>query len=223
MASAHPQVHSRDVESTLPSERCEHREEWQPTCLMWSGQPRNRYIVAGKLKARDGVGAQLRRIGTVIDLALSFDLEVVYHGPFLAAHGAGEWGTWFGLVGAGTNPLLATTNPNGYQLATREKLLRNNSIEGIAQHENRTSVVFVPFMMNIGVFDWGAPATPTPARYDGRICTYTRHVLRQVYWGREKDRDRCHSFLRDTSFGLFGTRKGLYERKNARTKPGLPL
>lgn len=197
MASADPKIHSVAAGPILPSERCERREEWQQTCLMWSGRSRDRYLTVGQIDPNDGVGASLRLIGTAIDMALSFDLELDLTGPFLASHGVGDWGAWFGLVGNYTSTILDLRNPEGYLGATTEGLKphMHGREEWLLSQENRTSVSFVPNMMKIGVIDWGAPATPGPSRYDNRVCTYARQVLRQIYWGRKKERDRCHSFL----------------------------
>ena len=197
MASAEPEVHTIAVGPSLPSERCERREEWQQTCLMTSGRPRDRYLTVGMIKPKDGVGASLRLIGSAIDMALSFDLELRFTGPFLASHGVGDWGSWFGLVGNDTSPLLDLSSPQGYLEAAKEDVQKRTYTRGEWLHsqENRTSVSFVPNMMKIGVIDWGAPAIPSPSRYDDRVCTYARQVLRQIYWGRTKERDLCQSFL----------------------------
>lgn len=63
----------------------------------------------------------------------------------------------------------------------------------------KTSRQSCPEMMKVGVLDWGAHAAPSPGRYDARVCSYARQVLRQIWWGRQTDRDGCQSFLGDTS------------------------
>lgn len=221
MASANPYVQTTETTPTLPSERCELREEWQGTCLLWSGRPRDRYLLAGKIDPKNGVGAGLRLIGSAINMALSFDLVLVLRGPFFAAHGVGDWGDWFGLVGNDASTLLERGNPEKHLAATPEKLTReNNNADWLLSQENRTSVLFVPDMMRVGYLDWGAPATPSPGRYDNRVCPYARQVLRQLYWGRERKREGCQSFLGDTS--ALGTRTSSYEGTNYST-PSRPL
>lgn len=176
-----------------PSSRCANREEWRGTCVSWSGKPHNRYLEVREIPPIEGIGANLMRVAWALNRAMSLDLEPVFIGPFLAAHGVGDFGEWFGLT---SNTTLATCDGDGFRAARRQDVPfpEGNDDSWFRERINATSVIYVPDMSRVKkIVDWGAPVSPPPS--DPGVCLYVRQVLRDLFWSAPIRRDRCGSML----------------------------
>lgn len=180
-------------DATLPSVRCANREEWQGQCRVWSGKTHNRYLVFKKMDPKEGLGGNLRRVAWALNCAITFDLEPVFIGPFLAGHGTDDFGRWMGLT---HNPLLAIRDRAGFERATNERVPfpEGNEDAWFREQENRTSVVYKPVPMDVlKIRDWGVPVTPPSSA--PRACPYVRQALRNIYWSAPQTRGRCRALL----------------------------
>lgn len=192
-----PPVAAQDAPSndTFPSARCANREEWQGTCLLWSGKPHNRYVAFNRVDSREGIGANLARVAWVLRRAISFDLEPVIIGPLLAGHGTGNFGDWMGLT---NNPLRVVQDPTAFKEATLQSVPfpEGNGDAWFLEQQNRTSVVYEPDPTKVDrLKDWGIPVSPPSL--DARVCQYARESLRNIYWSVPQNRGRCHGLLPD--------------------------
>lgn len=122
-----------------------------------------------------------------------FDLEVEFVGPFLATHGTGDFGQWFGLT---ENPLLAVRDPEAYQHAQTQEVPfpEGYGFEWFYSQRNRTSVVYTFDSAKLNrMKTWARPVSPPPA--SPGVCRYVRQILRDIFWSRPGERDRCRSLF----------------------------
>lgn len=177
----------------FPSPRCANREERQEGCRLWSGKTHHRYLVFKDLRPRGGVGVSLMRVAWALNRAISFDLEPVFVGPLLTAHGVGDFGDWMGLT---HNPMLEIQDPGAFQRATHESVPfpQGDGDAWFREQENRTSVVYEADAMKANMLhDWGIPVSIPSS--DASLCLYARYALRDIYWGARQIRGRCAGFL----------------------------
>lgn len=185
--------------TVVPSPRCADREEWRDPCVSWSGTPHNRYLEINKMLPREGIGANFLRIAWALNRVIAYDLEPVFNGPLLAAHGVGDFGDWVGLT---HNPSNEVYDPEGFRSALRQDVPfpAGNGDSWFHDQINRTSVIYTPNIMNVKkIVDWGVPVSPPPS--DPHVCPYVRQVLRAQFWSAPRERGRCLSMLpRDSEF-----------------------
>lgn len=159
---------------------------------MWSGRSHHRYVKFEGLTPIEGIGASLLRVAWALDRAISFDLEPIFVGPFLASHDTGDFGEFMGLT---NNPWMAIRDPLAYANATHQRVPFPDGDGDSCREENRTSVVYEVDAMHVHklIQPWGRPVEK-PNR-DSRVCRYVRHSLRQIYWSAPREHGRCYAFL----------------------------
>lgn len=165
-------------------------------CRLWSGRSHHRYLKFEGLHSNEGIGACLLRIAWALDRVISFDLEPIFVGPFLAGHGTGDFGQFMGLTGS---PSLAIQDPSGFATARHQNvpLPEGEEITWFREQENRTSVVYEVEAMKMPKLtrSWGKPIrTPNS---DPRVCRYVGRALRNMYWSAPREHGRCRTFLAD--------------------------
>lgn len=139
---------------------------------------------------------QLAHVGGVLGVAISFDIQPVFDGFFVATHGTPEWSGWFGITNPGDS-VLVVRDVQAFQQTQKESLAGQQNLESPAYwqtQENRTSVTYVADAreFHLNGSDWGARVSPGAA-YDDKVCKFARLALRQIYWWPK--RSRCHRFL----------------------------
>lgn len=119
------------------------------------------------MKPREGIGASLLRVAWALHRALSFDLEPIFAGPLLAAHGRHDFGDFMGLT---HNPLLVVQDAAAFVSATSESVpfAGGDDLIWFGEQENRTSVVVyeVDAMDIVKAKEWGITISP-PSRKSG--------------------------------------------------------
>lgn len=182
--------------STSPSPRCARREEWRGPCYAWSGASHNRYLRILPLKPREGMGANLMRVASMLNRAILFDLEPIFVGPLVAGHDVGDFGPWIGLV---DNPAMAVRDPAGYERAVVQHVPESVQSDYTWLHERQqdTSVIFeIDPNAARKIKDWGIPVSPLPS--DPHVCSYVAQALRGAFWSVPSQRSRCRPYLSES-------------------------